>query len=68
MKGKLDWGKKTYSANKNYGFGNMKPGYNTHIYIAKSPRLDIVTLVFPSLESRNILYNKWKNEFFHDKK
>jgi RHS repeat-associated protein len=68
MRGKLDWGKDTYSANKNYGFGNMKPGYNTHIYVSKSPRLDIVTLVFPTLNSKKTLYNKWKNEFFPDKK
>ena len=46
MKGKLDWGKNILSGNKNYSFGNMRPGYNTHIYVAKSPRLDIVTLVF----------------------
>ncbi|MDZ4204209.1 MAG: RHS repeat-associated core domain-containing protein [Bacteroidales bacterium] len=68
MEGKLDWGKNTLSANKNYGFGNMQPGYNTHIYVAKSPRLDIVTLVFPSLTSKSTLYDKWKNEFFPDKK
>ncbi len=68
MKGKLEWGRDTYSANKNYGFGNMKSGYNTHIYVSKSPRLDIVTLVFPTLNSKKTLYNKWKNEFFPDKK
>jgi len=68
MKGKLEWGRDTYSANKNYGFGNMKSGYNTHIYVSKSPRLDIVTLVFPTLNSKKTLYNKWENEFFPDKK
>lgn len=68
MRGKLDWGKDTYSGNKNYGFGNMKSGYNTHIYVSKSPRLDIITLVFPTLNSKKTLYNKWKNEFFPDKK
>ena len=68
MKGKLEWGRDTYSANKNYGFGNMKSGYNTHIYVSKSPRLDIVTLVFPTLNSKKTLYNKWKNEFSPDKK
>jgi hypothetical protein len=46
----------------------MKSGYNTHIYVSKSPRLDIVTLVFPTLNSKKTLYNKWENEFFPDKK
>lgn len=63
MKGKLDWGSNVYQNNKNYGFGNMKPGYNTHIYVSKSPSLDIVTLVFPTLESRSALREKFKNEF-----
>ncbi len=67
MKGKLDWGSNVYQNNKNYGFGNMKPGYNTHIYVAKSPKLDVVTLVFPTLNSKTDLYNKWKNEFFPKK-
>jgi len=67
MRGKLDWGKDRYSANKNFGFGNMKPGYNTHIYVAQSPRLKIVTLVFPTLNNKKSLYNKWLNEFFSDK-
>jgi RHS repeat-associated protein len=67
MRGKLDWGRNSYSANKNHGHGKMKSGYNTHIYVAKNSDLSIVTLVFPTLNSKNILYKKWTNEFFPKK-
>ncbi len=67
MKGRLDWGSNKFNGNKNYGFGNMKPGYNVHLYVVKSPTMDVVTLVFPTLSSKNALYQKWQNIFFPKK-
>ena len=61
MKGTLLWGKKEYNANKDFGFGVTGGGYN--VYVNNKNGLPIVKLVFPDLESRNMLYNKWRKEF-----
>lgn len=63
MKGRIRWGRREFSPNKNMGFDYIKGGYNVYIRQNNNPNVKIVTLVFPNLESRDMLYNKWIKEF-----
>jgi len=64
MRGTVEFGKDRFSKNTAFGPISMKSGYNFHIRSVKSPEMDIVRLVFPSLESKKNFRNQWVNEFF----
>jgi hypothetical protein len=66
MKGKFRWQRDKYFSNKNYGYGNMKSGYNSEIYSTKNYRLDIIKLVFPTKRAKNKLSKQYRIQFYND--